>query len=96
MSESLREMAHKISSKLEIKNPLNDSQHLILARTISMIVNEAFFMLEEGIAEEKDIDLAMKLGTNFPKGPLELAESYGEIFDRRISSSNAPCLRRHL
>lgn len=78
VSESLREMAHKISSQLEIKNQLNDSQYLILARTISMIVNEAFIMLEEGIAEEKDIDLAMKLGTNFPKGPLELAESTGK------------------
>ncbi len=78
VSESLREMAHKISLKLEIKKPLNDSQHLILARTISMIINEAFFMLEEGIAEGEDIDLAMKLGTNFPKGPLELAECTGK------------------
>lgn len=78
VSESLREMAHKISLKLEIKKPLNDSQHLILARTISMIINEAFFMLEEGIAEGENIDLAMKLGTNFPKGPLELAECTGK------------------
>ena len=76
--ESLREMAHKISAKLEIKNQLNDSQYLVLARTISMIINEAFLMLEEGIAGGEDIDLAMKLGTNFPKGPLELAESTGK------------------
>ncbi len=76
--ESLREMARKISNKLEMKNPLNDTQHFILARTISMIINEAFFMLEEGVATGDDIDLAMKLGTNFPKGPLELADSIGK------------------
>jgi 3-hydroxybutyryl-CoA dehydrogenase len=78
LSESIREAAHKISSRLEIKNQLNESQHLILARTIAMIINEAFFMIEEGIAEPKDIDLAMKLGTNFPKGPIELAELSGK------------------
>ena len=76
--ESLREMAHKISGKLEMRSPLNDAQHLILARTISMIINEAFFMLEEGVAASDDIDLAMKLGTNFPKGPIELADSIGK------------------
>lgn len=78
IGESLREMAHKISGKLEMKAPLNDTQHLILARTVSMIVNEAFFMLEEGVATAEDIDLAMKLGTNFPKGPVELADSIGK------------------
>jgi 3-hydroxybutyryl-CoA dehydrogenase len=78
IGESLREMARKISGKLDIKNPLNDMQHLILARTIAMIVNEAFFMMEEGVAASEDIDLAMKLGTNFPKGPFELADSIGK------------------
>ncbi|HUI28995.1 MAG TPA: 3-hydroxyacyl-CoA dehydrogenase NAD-binding domain-containing protein [Candidatus Acidoferrales bacterium] len=78
VGESMHEMARKISGKLELKNPLNDMQHFILARTISMIVNEAFFMLEEGVAAAEDIDLAMKLGTNFPKGPLELADSIGK------------------
>lgn len=78
VGESLREMARKISCKLEIKNPLNDIQHLILARTVSMIINEAFFMLEEGVSSGSDIDLAMKLGTNFPRGPVELADSIGK------------------
>ncbi len=78
ISETLREMAHKISERLDVKNPLNDSQQLILARTISTIVNEAYFMLEEGVASEEDIDLAMKLGTNYPKGPLQFSESIGK------------------
>ncbi|HEY9165652.1 MAG TPA: 3-hydroxyacyl-CoA dehydrogenase NAD-binding domain-containing protein [Candidatus Kryptonia bacterium] len=78
ISESLREMAHKISGRIETKNHLNDSQRLILARTVSMIVNEAFFMLEEGVAGEEDIDLAMKLGTNYPLGPIEFSERVGK------------------
>ncbi len=77
VSESFREMARKISSKLDATSPLNDTQQLVLAQTVSMIVNEAHFMLEQGIASREDIDLAMKLGTNFPKGPLELADSVG-------------------
>lgn len=77
-SEALSEMSHKISAKLELKTPLNDSQHLILARTVSMLVNEAHLMLEEGIADNESIDLAMRLGTNFPKGPLELSDAVGK------------------
>ncbi len=78
IGETFREMAHKICAKLEIKSPLNDAQQLILARTVSMLVNEAHLMLEEGIADGEDIDLALRLGTNFPKGPLELSGSIGK------------------
>lgn len=78
ISEAMSEMARKISAKLEMKSQLNDPQHLILARTVSMLVNEAHFMLEEGIANRESIDLAMRLGTNFPKGPLELSDSIGK------------------
>ncbi len=78
ISEALNEMAHKISGKLDIKSPLNDSQRLILARTVSMLANEAHLMLEEGIADGESIDLALRLGTNFPKGPLELSDLVGK------------------
>jgi len=40
-------------------------------------LNEAMHILLEGIASAKDIDTAMKLGYNFPMGPLELADSMG-------------------
>ncbi len=100
VSESLREMAHKMGGKLEMKHPLNDMQHFILARTISMMVNEAFFMLEEGVAAGDDIDLAMKLGMNLPKGPLELADSIGkyliaeflQAMRRAYGDIDRPCL----
>ncbi len=78
ISESLSEMAHKISAKLEITGQLNVPQQVILARTISMLINEAHLMMEEGIADRDSIDLAMKLGTNFPKGPLEFSDSIGK------------------
>ena len=78
ISESLSEMAHKIAAKLETGGQLNVPQQVILARTISMLINEAHLMMEEGIADRDSIDLAMKLGTNFPKGPLEFSDSIGK------------------
>jgi 3-hydroxybutyryl-CoA dehydrogenase len=42
-----------------------------------MIINEAFLTLQEGTAQREDIDLAMKLGTNYPGGPFEWAEKWG-------------------
>ncbi len=46
-------------------------------RAISMIINEAYFGLEDGISTKKDIDTAMKLGTNYPYGPFEWGEKIG-------------------
>lgn len=50
---------------------------LVSARVISMIINEAFFTIEEGVTDEDSIDTAMKLGTNYPYGPFEWAEKIG-------------------
>ncbi|MEO5650820.1 MAG: 3-hydroxyacyl-CoA dehydrogenase family protein, partial [Ginsengibacter sp.] len=47
------------------------------ARVISMIINEAFYTLKENVSTKKEIDLAMKLGTNYPFGPFEWAEKIG-------------------
>jgi 3-hydroxybutyryl-CoA dehydrogenase len=48
-----------------------------------MIINEAYYTVEEGTASRKDIDLAMKLGTNYPFGPFEWCEKIGakNVFD---------------
>ena len=46
-------------------------------RVISMIVNEAYFALEESLASGKDIDLAMKFGVNYPIGPVEWGDKIG-------------------
>jgi 3-hydroxybutyryl-CoA dehydrogenase len=67
-----------------------------------MIINEAFLTLQEGTAERKDIDLAMKLGTNYPGGPFEWAEKWGldevaRLLHRLQQSTGEPrYVRSHL
>ena len=56
---------------------IKDDPGLVSARVISMIINEAFFALGEGISTIEEIDLAMKLGTNYPYGPFEWEEKIG-------------------
>lgn len=49
----------------------------VTTRAIVPLLNEAMHILLEGVATAKDIDTAMKLGYNFQKGPLEMADSMG-------------------
>lgn len=56
---------------------VSDQAGMVTPRVICMIVNEAYFTLEEGTASREDIDLAMKLGTNYPYGPFEWANRIG-------------------
>lgn len=56
---------------------VGDEPGLVFPRILSLLVNEAAFALSEGIASVEDIDLAMKMGTNFPSGPLEWADEIG-------------------
>lgn len=53
-----------------------DLPGFIINRILCPMVNEAIFLLQEGCRKE-DIDLGMKLGTNHPMGPLELADFVG-------------------
>jgi 3-hydroxybutyryl-CoA dehydrogenase len=54
-----------------------DSVAGIFPRTIAMVINEAAFAFQEGVATAADIDMAMKLGTNYPKGPLAWCDEIG-------------------
>ena len=56
---------------------VKDVPGFVSARVISMIINEAFFALGENISTVEEIDNAMKLGTNYPKGPFEWTEKIG-------------------
>ena len=56
---------------------LPDEIGFITPRVISMIINEAFIALKEGVSTKQGIDTAMKLGTNYPYGPFEWAEKIG-------------------
>lgn len=57
---------------------VEDGPALIVPRTVAMLANEAAFALDEGLAEAATLDTAMKLGVNYPLGPLEWAEKIGE------------------
>jgi 3-hydroxybutyryl-CoA dehydrogenase len=50
----------------------------VTAKTISMIINEAYFALQDEVSSKEEIDTAMKLGTNYPFGPFEWAAKIGE------------------
>lgn len=56
---------------------VDDRVGLVTPRVICMIINEAYFTVQEGTATREDIDLAMKLGTNYPYGPFEWCKRIG-------------------
>lgn len=56
---------------------LPDEPGFITPRMISMIINEAYFTLSEGVSTKAQIDIAMKLGTAYPYGPFEWSEKIG-------------------
>lgn len=54
-----------------------DTPGMLSARVLAMIINEAYFALGEEVSSKKEIDTAMKLGTNYPYGPFEWADNIG-------------------
>src|SRR5208282_592069 len=62
---------------------IKESPGFITSRINAMIGNEAFYMLQEGIATAADIDKALKLGLNHPMGPFELVDLVG--LDTRLN-----------
>ncbi len=54
-----------------------DQPGLVAARVVCMLINEAYFALEEQVSTKEEINTAMKLGTNYPYGPFEWAEQVG-------------------
>jgi 3-hydroxybutyryl-CoA dehydrogenase len=62
---------------------IKESPGFITSRINAMIGNEAFHMLQEGVASAKDIDTALKLGLNHPMGPFEMVDLVG--LDTRLS-----------
>ncbi len=56
---------------------INDAIAGVFPRTLAMIINEAAFAVQESVATAADIDTAMKLGTNYPKGPLAWCDEIG-------------------
>ncbi|MDP4199289.1 MAG: 3-hydroxyacyl-CoA dehydrogenase family protein [Bacteroidota bacterium] len=85
---------------------IGDTVAGVFPRTLAMIVNEAAFAVQESVAAAQDIDVAMKLGTNYPKGPLAWCDEIGaetivailDALARELAPERyrvAPLLRRH-
>ncbi|MGH7826381.1 MAG: 3-hydroxyacyl-CoA dehydrogenase family protein [Candidatus Binatia bacterium] len=56
---------------------VKDAAGLTFPRILSLIINEAARALEEGVAQADEIDIAMRLGVNYPQGPLRWADEIG-------------------
>ena len=95
--EAIIAMANAIGKEpITVKN----SPGFVVNRILLPMINEAFFVLAEGLASAEDIDAGMKLGCNQPIGPLALADLIGldtclaimEVyFDNFNDSKYRPC-----
>ena len=76
-------VAHKMGKETV---GVHESPGFVTSRINALIGNEAFYMLQEGIASARDIDKALKLGLNHPMGPFEMIDLVG--LDTRLSILN--------
>jgi len=77
-SESaLAQAEHVFKSLSKETVRVKDSPGLTFPRILSLIINEAARSLEEGVASAEEIDIAMRLGVNYPQGPLKWADQVG-------------------
>ena len=77
-SENTYELATKLAAQLNKTAAVAlDAPGFIVNRLLCPMLNEAIFMLAEGVADANSIDNAMKLGANHPMGPLALADFIG-------------------
>jgi len=78
---------------------IKEAPGFITSRINAMIGNEAFYILQEGIASAEDIDKALKLGLNHPMGPFELVDMVGldtrlhilEYLHKTLGEKFRPC-----
>ncbi|MEM5451223.1 3-hydroxybutyryl-CoA dehydrogenase [Paraburkholderia sp. BR10936] len=72
------EAVHELTVRLG-KSPISvrNSPGFVVNRILVPMINEAFFLLAEGVAPAEDIDTGMRLGANQPIGPLALADLVG-------------------
>ena len=72
--------AHRMHKETVV---VRESPGFVTSRINAMIGNEAFYMLQEGVAEARDIDKALRLGLNHPMGPFEMVDLVG--LDTRLA-----------
>jgi len=78
-SEQTLETVRSVSQKMGKETVMckKDSPGFIVNRILVPALNEAVFLVQEGVAEPEDIDKAVKLGLNWPMGPLQLLDYVG-------------------
>ena len=77
-SDSAHDAVHDLAKRLG-KSPITvkNAPGFVVNRILVPMINEAFFVLAEGLASPEDIDTGMRLGCNHPIGPLALADMIG-------------------
>jgi 3-hydroxybutyryl-CoA dehydrogenase len=78
--QTLRAVGERMSKEIVL---VNEAPGFVTSRINALIGNEAFRMLQEGVASAGDIDKALKLGLNHPMGPFEMVDLVG--LDVRLS-----------
>ena len=77
-SENTVKIAEEVGRKMRKETiVIQESPGFITSRINAIIGNEAFLMLQEGVASATDIDKAVKLGLNHPMGPFEMVDLVG-------------------
>lgn len=71
-----RELLARIGKETAI---VQDRVGMVMPRILCMLINEAAFALTENVASAADIDTAMRLGTNYPLGPIAWADRIGIV-----------------
>ncbi len=72
--EQAKELLRRLGYSVEV---VQDRVGLVQMRVLAMLINEAAFAVMEGLATPEDIDKAMTLGVNYPKGLLAWADEIG-------------------
>ena len=75
--ETVRLLKQVVAETGKTPVEVNDSAGYVLGRVLMPMINEAAYALMEGAASIEAIDTVMKLGFNFPSGPLEMADRIG-------------------
>jgi len=73
-TKRILELSHALGKETSLSQ---DYPGFVVNRILMPMINEAFNALMEGVASREDIDKGMKLGTNQPMGPLQLADFIG-------------------
>ena len=99
-SDAAFELVETVAQKMGKETvDVRESPGFVTSRVNAVIGNEAFYMLQEGVASARDIDKALKLGLNHPMGPFEMVDLVGldtrlgvlDYLHERLGEKYRPC-----